>query len=369
MAKMAILKPIMWNNNGYQRPAGCPSTSGYSHEKGYGHEEWNNNPRWIWQGWKVFHTEGGTRLLEAAKGGDLGMVMVAMHGGTAYALGVAANVYANEEKGNAMLRIADAVGKGEDWAAVWQLQTVQKSFSSRDAFLRHWRSDYHWIRWRCFPDHFYWFPKPIPLDPMRISGKKRLSMHHGRFTETTPAVVLDIIYRRLPKGRTAIADWFSSGEFARRAEPKTKSQKSGARILRRNQHGRNAPSDRRFQYWVEGNRNVEPLHHRLQTLFLEYLKARGIAPQENVDYIDVQYTEAGTTTFCEIKPTDNVRTLYAIRAAIGQLFWYRYTGQNPTAALEIVLGTRPEPSEVDFVRSLGVGMKYYDTKAGTFVTV
>lgn len=71
MARIAVLKPIMWNDQGHTRPAGCPSTSGYSHDKGYGHEEWNNNPDWLWQGWRVFHTEGNETLRQFGCRGDL----------------------------------------------------------------------------------------------------------------------------------------------------------------------------------------------------------------------------------------------------------------------------------------------------------
>jgi len=75
----------------------------------------------------------------------------------------------------------------------------------------------------------------------------------------------------------------------------------------------------------------------------------------------VQYTTAEGTTFCEVKPTDNVETRYAVRAAVGQLLEYRYTRHVPNAALEVVLGTRPGEPEVGFARSLGIAMTYYDS--------
>jgi hypothetical protein len=368
MAKMAVLKPIMWNDKGYTCPAGCPSTSGYSHLHGYGHEEWNNNPKWVWQGWKVFHTEASERLRKAALHGDLGMVMIASHGGVAYALGVATNVYVNDRKD--MKRIVDAVGKNEDMAAVWALRTVQRGFLGKQgAFRMHWRKEIPWVQWRCLPEHFYWFRAPIPLDPQRATGKKRLAMHHGRFKETTPAVLFDIIDVHLPKDRKAIREWLSSESFDQPRERRTASQKAGSRILSRVRRGSNAPTDRRFEYWVRGNRSVEPLHHRLQELFIQHLKAKGINPALNVDYVDVQYEAAEVTTFCEVKPTDNVETRYAIRAAIGQLLEYRYVRHLPTAAVEIVLGSRPSDDEIGFVKSLTIGLTYYDSASGRFVSV
>ena len=185
----------------------------------------------------------------------------------------------------------------------------------------------------------------------------------------TGRVNVHILDAHLPKDWTSIREWLSSGDFMQSAKSETTSQISGSKILNRIRRGSNAPSDRRFAYWVEGNRSVEPLHDRLQKLFVKHLKAKGISPQENVDYLDVQYTAAGATTFCEVKPTDNVETRYAIRAAIGQLLEYRYTKQIPTATLEIVLGSRPRESEIGFVKSLRIGLTYYDTAIGQFVSV
>jgi hypothetical protein len=364
--KMAVLKPIMWNDKGYRQPAGFPSTSGYSHDHGYGHEEWNNNPHWLWRGFKVFHTEGTGRISEAAKNGELGMVMIASHAGTAYALGIATNIYANTD--DEMKMIADAVGVFKQWPAVWRLDTVRACFPSQAAFLRHWRAQYRWIRWKCPPDQYYWFPQPISLDPQRVTGKKRLAMHHGRFTLTTPAVLLDIVDAHLPKNRTAIRDWLSFGDFTQPGESQTTSEISGSKTRRRIQRSRNAPTDRRFQYWVEGDRTVEPLHHRLQARFVQHLKTRGINPQENAAFIDVKYMEAGTTVFCEIKPTDNVATGYAIRAAIGQLLEYRYK-HNVAAALEIVVGKKPRAGEIAFLKSIGFRLAYFNAAKRTFVKV
>jgi len=116
------------------------------------------------------------------------------------------------------------------------------------------------------------------------------------------------------------------------------------------QRGGNAPTNRPFEYWVEGKRMVEPRHDYLQERFVEYLWDQGINPKQDVDFIDVQYSASGRTTFCEIKPTENVPTRYAIRAAIGQLLEHRFK-QSPKAALEIVIGSKPGQEESDFVNS------------------
>ncbi len=361
--KLLVLKPIMWNDQGYQRPAGCPSTSGYSHEHGFGHEEWNNNPNWFWQGWKVFHTEASQKLRDAAENGNLGMLMVASRGGKAMALGVATNVYINNETD--MAAIAQAVGQDKDWPAVWDLRTVRTQYPNREHFLQQCQVAKAWIRWRCLPSNYYWFPKPVVLDPMRLTGKKRLAMHHGRFTEITAAVMLDIIDGHLPGDRSAIREWLTCGEFSQIERKGTLSQSRGEKIMRRMQRRRNAPTDRRFEYWVKGNRTVEPLHDRLQKLFVDHLKAQHIVPVENEEYIDVRYAVDGLTTLCEVKPTDNVETKYAIRAAIGQLLEYRFKSRIADAAMEIVLGCRPEEWEIEFAKSLRIAVTYFDKSTGT----
>jgi hypothetical protein len=367
MARMAVLKPIMWNDKGYKHPAGCQSNKGYPDDFGYGHEEWNNNPDWLWDGWKVFHTESTRRLEEAAENGELGMVMIASHGRKVYAMGVATNVYPNE-KGDEMVRIATTVHKEDDWREVWDLPAVQKCFADEDAFLKHWRTDYWWIRWRCLPQNYFWFPQPIELDPERVVGKNRFAMYFGRFTETSREVLLDIVDKVLPRDCVAIREWLSSGDFTKPPDSTTAAQKSGLKIVQRIRRGSNAPSDRRFQYWVEGDRTVEPLHDLLQKQYVQHLKDQGVSPEENKDYIDVQYLATGARTFCEIKPTDNVATRFAIRAAIGQLFEHRYRQKVLTARLVIVLGSKPDACEVGFVQSLGIELTYYDTKTGAFIS-
>lgn len=365
--KLAILKPIMWNDKGYMRPAGCPSTSGYSKDNGFGHEEWNGNSLWNWNGYRIFHTETQPKLDVAATNGDLGMVMIAAHEAKAYAMGVATNVYTNTRA--EMNAIAQALNIAKEADYLWSLPAVKKAFKdARADFDKHWHKQYQWIRWKCPQDNYYWFPKPLLLDPARISGKTRLAMHHSKYTLTTPEVILDIVNTHLPKTSAAILDWLSFGDFLQPKKVASISQTSGTKNRINIQKRRNAPTDRRFQYWVEGNREVEPLHYRLQTLFVEHLTAKGIPFHDNDNYIDVHYTVNNKTIFCEIKPTDNLEPRYAIRAAVGQLLEYRFN-HNPKAELEIVLGKKPANNEIAFVKSLGFRLCYFDLKHNTFIYV
>ena len=40
-----FFKPVVWNDQGYQRPGGGKFTSGFPEENGFGVEEWNNAAR------------------------------------------------------------------------------------------------------------------------------------------------------------------------------------------------------------------------------------------------------------------------------------------------------------------------------------
>ena len=357
----------MWNDQGYQQPAGCPSTEGYSRDYGYGHEEWNGNPQWNWNGYKVFYTNSTDNLLKAARTGNLGMVMIASHHSTAYALGVATNVYANDDVVEKK-SIVNTVGVENESNQVWKLATVQSAFNNKqESFLNHWSKHLDSIPWKCPLDHYYWFPKPVPLNPERITGKKNLSMRHSKFTTVSPEVLLDIIDDDLPKSHTAIRKWLSFGDFVQPEGSNSLSHESGKKKRRRCQNNSSAPTDKRIQYWVEGKRSAEPLHSRLQTKFIYYLKNKGIRPHENCNFIDVQYKLNGKTIFAEIKPTDNVETRYAIRAAIGQLLEYRHFN-NKKAQLEIVIGKKPKPSEITFVKSIDIIVTYYDAEQKFFIT-
>ena len=354
--KLAVLKPIIWNDNGYVRPAGCPTQSGYARDYGYGHEEWNGNPDWVWRGYRLFHTEPTARLDQAADDGSLGMLMFSSRDGAAYAVGVAANVLANsDEEKQWIAEDLKLINRADE---VWQTETVRNAFRSQQAFLNHWQKEHLWVRWRCPRTRFHWFDKPIPLDPGRITGKKRLSSHYSSFTQVKPEVILDIVHGHLPENALAIEDWFAAGEFELPRGRDTRAVKNGLRIRAEIKARGNAPTDQRFEYWVRGNRTVEPMHHRLQTRFVKHLRRQGVEPVENADHIDVQYQQHGNTVFSEIKPTENVDTRYAIRAAIGQLFEYRFHKGQQDVALEIVIGSKPKKKEIAFVESLGLRLTY-----------
>lgn len=96
--KMMVLKPVVWNDQGYRWPAGRIATSGYTKDNGYGHEEWNGRDDWVWNGWKVFHTQAKGEMPRYAKDGRLGIIMTAMNAGNFFAAGAGCNVFENNEE-------------------------------------------------------------------------------------------------------------------------------------------------------------------------------------------------------------------------------------------------------------------------------
>lgn len=356
----------MWNTNGYITPSGFPSNSGYSAENGFGHEEWNNNPGRTWRGYKLFHTEFSDRLLDYSQTGELGIVTIASYKKQQYAISIAANVYDNSQEERDV--ISEELNIFAAWQDIWQLDLVKQKFDNdQNRFLDFWKKEYTWIAWKC-PSHFYHhFEKPILLNPQKISGKSKLITMHGSYQPISPEQVIEIMKDLTPLDHPII-QWLRSDDFDKdfvsseqRAFTKSRRMKSLKKIK-----GSNSPADRKYQYWVEGKRNVEPLHAKLQAKYVKYLNQNGLSYIENKNYVDVQYQYENQIIFSEIKPTENVETKYAIRAAIGQLLEYRFK-LNPIARLEIVLGSKPTQEELNFILSLGMLIVYFDMENEEFV--
>ena len=364
--KLVVLKPVLWNSKGYIRPSGEVTKQGFAHENGYGHEEWNNSPDNIWRGQRVFHTGGDLApgLDKFARNSDLGMIQISSYKGTQYAVGFATSIRSNTRE--EMKLIADELDfrrRGDD---LWQLESVRSSFSKKSEFNKSWKRGYFWQYWRCPSNEFTWFPNPIQLNPMEISGKQRLTNMYGRHQVISPETALDIVLDNLGEGH-ASTSWILEGKFeaaklALNSTSTKRTQKYESLV------GKNRPTNKEYTYWVEGNRTASPEHHILQARYIKYLVGRGRKGViENESYVDVQYVDhSGRLVLSEIKPTEKVKPKYAIRAAIGQLFEYRYK-LKANSDLEIVIGSKPSEDEIKFCLSLGIRISYYDSQKETFV--
>jgi len=357
---MVVLKPIVWNANGYLFPTGDATSGGYAGEHGYGHEEWNGRSDWVWQGWKVFHTQGKGQMFAYAEKGGLGIVMTTMLEGRFYAVGAACAVYANNDEDRA--EIARDLKLRRNGAELWKLEGIRQRKSSKSEFDRHWRDAHQWVQWRCPQTHFAWFGKPVPiipndlipsLDPLK--PREAIVKMHGSYQAIRPDQALSIVMDALPSSHPII-DWLSTDDFddvfaqsVRDAPPPRGGfSRSAATAI-----------DPYTRYLQENEFQITPKHHHLQSAFEDFLGvsgATGIRP--NLERVDLRYEDAEIgPVLVEVKPSDPATVRFAIRTAIGQLLDYRQK-QAGDPKLLIVVGTKPSSQDLALANENGFGLAW-----------
>ncbi len=169
-----ILKPVLWNTNGYLRPSGVKaSKSSFPGTNGYGHEEWNNSPHLEFKekglAFRAFHTESVGKAPVAENAGQTFVFMTARHDGIQQLVGIAGNAKFLEEK-NERIHLAKKLDIGSFADDAWALPSVKAL--GRAHFKNIWGKDLHWIpNWICPAEFFLWFDKPVTLDPIQLIGK------------------------------------------------------------------------------------------------------------------------------------------------------------------------------------------------------
>ena len=357
MGKMVALKPVVWNDNGYTWPAGLPAGSGFSQDHGYGHEEWNGRSDWIWNGWKLFHTQAKGRMHDYAAQGALGIIMTAMRDSAFYAVGVGCAVCENSEEENADIATAlDLPGYADD---LWSVPAIQKRKSGRKAFDRHWNDHMH-VNWRCPQTHFAWFGRPIPIVPNELIPSKpprqAIVKMHGSYQAIRPDQALSIVGRTLAADH-AVVGWLSTGDF----DPVANKSVRDAPALKGGRKSAATADDPVTRYLKEHEIVVSPRHHLLQTDFERFAKQNGAASlQANVERVDLRFTLAERgDVLVEIKPTDPSTVRYAIRAAMGQLLDYRQRAHGRRSLL-IVLDDRPGDEDAELAIANGFAIAWRD---------
>lgn len=357
--KMVVLKPVVWNDNGYTWPAGIPTTGGYSKQHGYGHEEWNGRSDWVWEGWKVFHTQGKGEMHRYALDGRLGIIMTTMREKKFYAVGVGCNVFENTDDDNA--KIAETLGLQGYAERMWKEVTAirdAKDGKRRD-FDRHWRDHMH-VNWRCPQTHYAWFDEPVLIEPNELipSGRgeaprKAIVMMHSSYQALRPDQALSIVRQALPNDHP-IVGWLSTGDFdpvrnkaVKNAPPPKGGGKSAATAI-----------DPVIRYMQMYEIVVSPLHHRLQSDFMADLKKSGIDGKANLGGVDLRYGDPQRgTVLVEVKPTEPATVRFAIRTAMGQLLDYRQRASGAPAIL-IVIDSEPGREDADMALSNGFGIAW-----------
>jgi hypothetical protein len=177
-----LLKPIVWNENGYLRPGGGKFFSGYPKENGFGHEEWNAAPHLEYEEdgrrWRSFHTEKVSDARLTASAGDIVVFMIASHQREQFVVGIAGNATNLVEATAERRRLVKILGTNSTTRAdeAWALPQVKGCFDNdRAAFQKQWAEESQWApTWRCPSESFLWLDKPIKLDAVALSGKSRL---------------------------------------------------------------------------------------------------------------------------------------------------------------------------------------------------
>ncbi len=354
--KMVVLKPVVWNDQGYRWPAGRIAASGYTKENGYGHEEWNGRDDWVWEGWKVFHSEAKGAMHIYAEEGRLGIIMTAMNEGRFFAVGVGCNVFENDEQDAAA--IAKALGLPGYADRMWEVETIRKANKTRAAFDRHWLGHTN-VAWRCPMTHYAWFGEPVPIIPNMLipaePPRQAIVKMHGSYQAIRPDQALSIVRRALPDDHSVVG-WLSTGDFdevSNRAVREAPKPNGG--------EGRSAStaSDPYKRYMQENEIVIPPLHRKLQSAFVAHLVRRRVLDvRENVGRVDLRYRDPGRgPVLVEVKPTEPTIIRFAIRAAMGQLLDYRQrtSGQH---ALLIVVDDEPSSEDAHLALSNGFGLAW-----------
>lgn len=212
-----LLKPVIWNTNGYKHPAGVRvSKESYPGKHGYGHEEWNNANcmRLVECGaaYRVFHTEGLKHAPTEENIGQTFVFMTASHGGVQVLVGAAGNAtyLGGEEDRFERTRLARKLRLDKLWQDAWSLPRVQ-SLNGRDVarFRKKWKSGPGWVPNWISPEETFWWPEePIVLNPEFITGKTALPKMFGahkiidlsvaeRIMQSVPRTSRDQVWQRL----------------------------------------------------------------------------------------------------------------------------------------------------------------------------
>lgn len=360
MGKMVVLKPVVWNDNGYTGPAGIPATGGFSRTHGYGHEEWNGRADRTWQGWRIFHTEAKGRMHDYASTGQLGIIPTTMHGGEFFALGVGCNVYENKDADRAS--IAKALGLAALSNDLWRIKAIRDRKANRAALEAHWRA-HMGANWRCPQTHFVWFGKPVRIIPNELipatPPRQAIAKMHGSYQAIRPDQALAVVGEVLGPDHPVVG-WLSTDDFdpvrndaVRRAPP----PKNGGR------RSASTATDPVIRYMLEYELVVTPRHHLLQRDFEAYLRAAGaLAIAADLERVDLRFRHPQHgIILVEVKPTDPATVRYAIRTAIGQLLDYSQRAAGDPGLL-IVVDDHPTDEDKGLALANGFGVAWREKK-------
>nr|WP_287411908.1 hypothetical protein [Pseudodesulfovibrio sp.] len=365
--KSCILKPIVYNDNNYQKPSGYSgANSGFVAENGFGFEEWNNNPNMKWRGYRLFHTEPIANAMEFADGRLLMLMFANNHG--QHAVGVAAGVYSSSIVGGTPSE--EITFLRERHVDAWACNGVRKKWDNYSEFMELWEKHFQEASWMCPKDLYYWFHKPVQIAPKIFLDEGNLTNRYTQKMDVSREAVANFLHGNLPSSH-AIWKWLADGDFtsSKRGGSTNLSKRNPLKKARKAaRKGGGGAIGKETSYDVSGTRTIHPYHANLQAKYVRHLKQAGFNPKENKKHVDIQYHDKnGNLVYCEVKPTINVDSRYAIRFAVGQLLEYRFLHDN-SAKLKIVINSKPaKKRELDFLKSLNIDIAYLNAKESRFI--
>lgn len=361
MDKLIAQKPVVWNAHGYVRPAGSRSTGGFVTQTGYGHEEWNGNPKRVWRGNRVFHTQSKRQMDEFAEEGRLGILMTAYHEGRPYVVGAAVGVFLNTA--SEMRAIAKALKIEAEGDRMWrEVAAIREGFGSRAKFDQHWSQNHVYMQWRAPSEQFVWFDRPVPIDVCSVFGGSRndIAKMHSGCMYIRPDQASAMLATKLAED-SPIQEWFTTGTFE-----VSKSNRDAPKARRRRRFGvsdasASSPTEEFIRYMREYEVRITPRHTKLQERFRAYVSHW--APVENVRRVDIRFSHPQYgDVLAEVKPCEAGNARYAIRLAMGQLMDYQQHEEK--SRLMIVLECQPS-SDVDVSLATSNGFSIaWPTKKG-----
>lgn len=173
-----VMKPIVWNDAGYQHPTGGPFQGGYPADNGYGHEEWNHRSELIVQHedrpMRVFHTEKISKPEIVFDGAPVTLHLYSSRGGKQVIRTTARNCISLHGDPDRRRSIVEALPIIESfWEDAWRLPFVQQQYD-RLPFKKKWKKEEAlWIpTWLCPVDDFFAWETPILIDGPSIKGRR-----------------------------------------------------------------------------------------------------------------------------------------------------------------------------------------------------
>lgn len=207
-----FIKPIVWNTNNYKSPSGAKFSSGYPKEHGFGHEEWNNSERFECndhnQNIRLFYTENfGNQPLDQYRE-DIFIFMVASQKGGQFLVGVAGgatNLRGDENRAERERLVKKCKSSSVLWRDAWKLDTVRACYKNEQEFRKDWASNPLNPTWSCPSDLFLWLDTPLKLEPLSLTGKKRVIGMYGSYQEISRHIASTILNSiKLPKSPNSL---------------------------------------------------------------------------------------------------------------------------------------------------------------------